>query len=144
MTFINEHAIINIDSIGVFMLDKEMLEFLKPKIFVKYQTGINSVEQGDFYYVPFNAYVAHIYQSFPMVGSNGNLQCKVNSFDIFLGKGLSIQNMIVKTEESFVEEKLTSLKEKGYTKIVIPVPDKEEKRPLILPVQEQDRICETY
>ena len=126
------------------LLDKEMLEFLKPKIFVKYQTAPNVVEPGNFNYVPMSTYIAHIYQSFPMVGANGNMQCKVFSFDIYVGKSLSIQNMIVQTEDNFVEEKLISLKEQGYTKIVIPTPYENQKRPLILPVKEQDKICSNY
>ncbi|GEM_PF-5741822 len=102
------------------MYNVETLNAMKPKIIIEYRLRPGMLTTGTLDSVPEEAFGARIYQSFPVVGANGEFQINGESFELFVGKKLDVENALQIVENEETKAKLERLKAKGYKDAVIP------------------------
>jgi len=124
------------------MIDEEMLNFMKPKISVEYRIQPGFLSHGELEVVPENAYGALIYQNFPIVGTNGEFEICGQSYNLYVGKILDINEYLKDDQNNELKSRLIELKVNGYSKVVIPdaFSAVNTKPSLIIPITGRDAV----
>lgn len=104
------------------MLNKEIMELLVPKMTIEYRIEKGFLTLGNFEEIPKNAFGAYIGTRFPVVNANGQFAFSGESFNLFVGEGSSIDEILKQASTSTTTistetiEKIKEYKEKGFTR----------------------------
>ena len=114
------------------MFNTYSLEEMRPKIEVEYRTAPNMLEDGSLDLVPENAVGARVSQLFPTVTTKGNFRMHSSFYNIYVGKKISINEIMKNTKSSKTKRLLKEYESKGYWNIVLLTynDNSEEIRPL--------------